>query len=346
MQNIPARGELGAKFRKFFIAPDGCKLIISDYSSLEQRIAAHCSQDPVMLQIYRENRDMHAVSASAMFFLDYEEMEKAGGYDRAKEEWADKKAGYDKDLKIWVRNIPEKDDNGKDVKKYFNALTMEPLPTWKETSSFMSIKYMRDEIAKTCAFASNYGGNEVTLGRSLKGYAMNKLKEIYDSYTDTYRVMFAFMNKYGKNAVLRGETVNLAGRKRFYRTGPFEKKPPFLPYRPNKQQIDGMRRQGLNHPIQSLAADIMKLAMLILHIELSNKGLLKIWGPSGQIYGAEKGACPICQVHDELIVQSDDEVAEEVSVLLKYSMEKAEAFYLTTVPASASCSIGTNWSDK
>ena len=346
LQNIPARGELGGKYRCFFIAAPGCKLVIADYSSLEQRIAAHVSQDPVMLQIYRENRDMHGTSAAGIFKLDYLEMEQAGQYDRVTEEWGDKKAGYDFVKKLWVRTTTLKEAGQPDRKEYVNGLTGERLPDFTPSTDFKTIKHMRDEITKTVTFASNYGGNATTIGRTLKGFVMQRLEEIYTAYQQTYRVMFAFMTRSGRQAVWEGETVNLAGRKRFYRPGPWEKRPPFKPYQVSKKLAGEIERQGKNHPIQGAAADIMKDAQQLMYDEFLRRGWWKVWGPNGTYFGARIGASQICQVHDEVIVRCDDAIADEVAAVVEASMLQAEARYLTTVPASCSCHIGTSWADK
>jgi len=46
-----------------------CSLLALDYSQIELRIAAHESQDPNMLDIFRNNGDMHMTTACAMFGL-------------------------------------------------------------------------------------------------------------------------------------------------------------------------------------------------------------------------------------------------------------------------------------
>lgn len=59
LQNIPIRSELGNEIRKAFVAPKGYDLISLDYSQMELRIIAHLSQDPALLQVYRDGRDIH-----------------------------------------------------------------------------------------------------------------------------------------------------------------------------------------------------------------------------------------------------------------------------------------------
>lgn len=67
LQNIPVRTELGQRIRAAFIPEKGHKLISADYSQLELRILAHITKDPVMLEAYVNNEDIHAKTAKLVF---------------------------------------------------------------------------------------------------------------------------------------------------------------------------------------------------------------------------------------------------------------------------------------
>jgi DNA polymerase-1 len=67
MQNIPIRGELGKQVRMAFVAAPSCLLIGADYSQIELRILAHLSQDERLLTAFREDKDIHAATASDVF---------------------------------------------------------------------------------------------------------------------------------------------------------------------------------------------------------------------------------------------------------------------------------------
>lgn len=72
LQNIPARGELGAKVRASFIAPQGKVLLSADYSQIELRIMAHLSQDSNLLKAFEEEEDIHSIVASNVFGVEEE----------------------------------------------------------------------------------------------------------------------------------------------------------------------------------------------------------------------------------------------------------------------------------
>ena len=67
LQNIPTRTPLGAKIRKAFVAPEGKKLIGIDYSQIELRLLAHFSQDPVLVDAFNNNKDIHLQTAIVLF---------------------------------------------------------------------------------------------------------------------------------------------------------------------------------------------------------------------------------------------------------------------------------------
>ena len=67
LQNIPIRTERGSQVRKAFISDSGKTLISADYSQIELRILAHISGDSTLIQAYKKDRDIHAVTASQIF---------------------------------------------------------------------------------------------------------------------------------------------------------------------------------------------------------------------------------------------------------------------------------------
>jgi DNA polymerase I len=67
LQNIPARTKLGLKIREAFIAPKGKKLIGIDYSQIELRLLAHFSQDRVLVDAFKHDKDIHKQTAIALF---------------------------------------------------------------------------------------------------------------------------------------------------------------------------------------------------------------------------------------------------------------------------------------
>ncbi|MGH9393132.1 MAG: DNA polymerase, partial [Terriglobales bacterium] len=67
LQNIPIRTELGRQIRAAFVPDPGQVLLSADYSQIELRLLAHFSQDPLLLEAYRGDGDIHRLTAAEVF---------------------------------------------------------------------------------------------------------------------------------------------------------------------------------------------------------------------------------------------------------------------------------------
>ena len=67
LQNIPIRTELGREIRAAFIAEPGCLLLAADYSQIELRLLAHFSKDPLLVEAFRRDDDIHTLTAAQVF---------------------------------------------------------------------------------------------------------------------------------------------------------------------------------------------------------------------------------------------------------------------------------------
>lgn len=74
LQNIPIRMELGKQFRKVFVPKEGYVFLDADYSQIELRVLAHMSGDEQLIQAYRENQDIHRITASKVFHIPFDEV--------------------------------------------------------------------------------------------------------------------------------------------------------------------------------------------------------------------------------------------------------------------------------
>ncbi len=69
LQNIPVRDEYGKNFRKVFVAKEGCVLLDADYSQIELRVLAHLANDTVMIDGFKNDIDVHTLTAMKVFGL-------------------------------------------------------------------------------------------------------------------------------------------------------------------------------------------------------------------------------------------------------------------------------------
>ncbi|HID98259.1 MAG TPA: DNA polymerase I [Thermodesulfobacteriaceae bacterium] len=67
LQNIPVRTEEGRRIRSLFTAPEGCLLLSADYSQIDLRVLAHYSGDPSLISAFRNDEDIHRLTAAEVF---------------------------------------------------------------------------------------------------------------------------------------------------------------------------------------------------------------------------------------------------------------------------------------
>lgn len=74
LQNIPVRDAQGREIRKAFSAEPGSVFLSADYSQIELRLMAHLSQDPSMIQAFRDGLDIHAATAAKIYKISLDEV--------------------------------------------------------------------------------------------------------------------------------------------------------------------------------------------------------------------------------------------------------------------------------
>ncbi|MDQ3951923.1 MAG: DNA polymerase I [Actinomycetota bacterium] len=74
LMNIPVRTDLGKQIRRAFVAAPGYRLMSVDYSQIELRVMAHLSKDPVLIDVFANDEDVHAATAMRVYGLDASEL--------------------------------------------------------------------------------------------------------------------------------------------------------------------------------------------------------------------------------------------------------------------------------
>ena len=77
LQNIPIRMELGRQIRKVFIPEEGYVFLDADYSQIELRVLAHMSDDERLIEAYKQEQDIHKITASEVFHTPLDEVTNA-----------------------------------------------------------------------------------------------------------------------------------------------------------------------------------------------------------------------------------------------------------------------------
>jgi len=170
------------------------------------------------------------------------------------------------------------------------------------------------EVAKRVNFGIIYGLTSYGLSRDL-GISVDDAQSFIDAYFLRYPKVKEYIQEQIEKAQKQGFVTTLLGRRRY------------IPEINNKNQ--GIRqfaqRQAVNTPIQGSASDLIKLAMIQIHNQISSRSL-----KTGMIL----------QIHDELVFDVSAEELKEVAELVK---EKMENVLKLDVPIKAEIKKGKNW---
>ena len=251
LQNIPVRTELGREIRKAFVASEGTRLLSADYSQIELRLLAHYSGDELLARAYREDIDIHTLTASEVFGVPIETM--------------------------------DKETRGR---------------------------------AKAVNFGIVYGISPFGLATQL-GIPQAEAREYIDRYFARYQGVRAFIEKTLAEVRKTGSVRTLFGRVR-----PI---PDIESRNPNQRGF--AERTAINTPLQGTAADMIKLAMIRIDGELTERKLRTRM---------------LLQVHDELLFEVPLDESDAVAEIVRRQMENVVEL---RVPLVASMAFGSNWKD-
>jgi DNA polymerase-1 len=251
LQNIPIRTELGREIRAAFTASPGTQLLSADYSQIELRLLAHFSQDPLLMRAYEEKIDIHTLTASEVFGVAIEAM--------------------------------DKETRGR---------------------------------AKAVNFGIVYGISAFGLAAQL-GIPQTEAKAYIERYFLRYEGVKAFIEQTLEQTRREGAVRTLFGRVR-----PI---PDIESRNPNQRGF--AERTAVNTPLQGTAADLIKLAMIVIDRELRVRRLKTKM---------------ILQVHDELLFEVPLGETAEIEKLVRESMEGVVEL---NVPLVADVAFGQNWRD-
>ncbi|MBQ5723853.1 MAG: DNA polymerase I, partial [Muribaculaceae bacterium] len=168
--------------------------------------------------------------------------------------------------------------------------------------------------AKTANFGILYGISAFGLASRLS-IPRAEAKQLIDGYFATFPTVQTYMNEAIEKAREKGYVTTIMGRKRM------------LPDINSRNAVvrGYAERNAINAPIQGSAADIIKVAMVSIFNEMTERNLKSKM---------------IMQVHDEL---NFDVAADELDVMRELVSRNMEAAYSGRVRLTASCGVGPNW---
>ncbi len=259
LQNIPIRTDLGRQIRVAFLPNQpGWMLLAADYSQIELRVLAHLSQDPGLLEAFREDQDIHAATASQVYGVALDEVTA-------------------------------------DMRR----------------------------IAKVLNFGIIYGLSAFGISQQTE-LTVEEGRGFIESYLGRYPKVREYIDNTKQMARDMGYVETLLGRRRYM--------PEIASTNPQIRQAS--EREAINMPVQGTAAEALKLAMLGVAREMSERGLRSNL---------------LLQVHDELIFETPSDEIEELKSLvvdvMPRAMEWAPKPVEFAVPLKVATKSGGNWGE-
>ncbi len=168
--------------------------------------------------------------------------------------------------------------------------------------------------AKTINFGILYGMGYVSLAKTLS-ISKDKAKQTIDTYFKRFSRVKDYIEETINKATENGYVKTYFNRRRYF----------FNINSSNKRLAEFEKRAAVNATIQGTAADIIKIAMVRLYEKLK-----------------DFDAYIVLQVHDELLIEARENIAEEIAKIVKETMENVVNF---EVPLKANTKIADNWYD-
>jgi DNA polymerase-1 len=168
--------------------------------------------------------------------------------------------------------------------------------------------------AKEINFGIIYGMSKYGLSNRLE-ITVQEAEEFIFNYFATYPNIQDFMRKTISDADKRGYVTTMKGRRRYM---------PQI-HSSNRQLREFAERTSINTPIQGSAADMIKIAMINIHLAMKEASLKSKM---------------ILQVHDELVFEVPLNEVDEMKTMVKDRMENAIELH---VPVKVEIGTGLNW---
>jgi len=173
-------------------------------------------------------------------------------------------------------------------------------------------------LAKTLNFGIIFGMGALAFSKT-GGISFSEAKKFIDEYFDDFRKVREWHEQIKSQARTFGYVTNLNERRRWLLRAASI-------FRGEAAEAE---RAAINMPIQSLDADIMKIAM----VKISEEVKKRKW---------EEKVRMLLTIHDELLFEINDDIIEEVSSVIVRTMEGA---YELEVPIKVTAKMGKSWGE-
>jgi DNA polymerase I len=176
------------------------------------------------------------------------------------------------------------------------------------------------QVGKTIGFGLMYGMGAMGLANRLEitpELGEEYMKKYFSAFPDVRK----FLDGMANNAVKKGWSSTIGGRKRWYIKPP-KTDPDY------RRRLGSIQRQAKNHPIQGTAADMIKFALVFIKERIDKEGI---------------DAKVILTVHDEIVTEVKAEIADEWAEMQIEEMRRAGALFIKKLPVLSDSFVGDYW---
>jgi DNA polymerase I len=177
-----------------------------------------------------------------------------------------------------------------------------------------SVTKVQRDFAKRLNFGVVYGIGAQRFSM-MTGLTLTDAEDILRRYFATYRQLDAWLRDAAQRAVRERTARTASGRLARFR---FDSE--------DRQAVSLAQRNGKNTPVQGSSADILKRALRLLHDELR-----------------DTSACIVNIVHDEIVVEADENETEAIAKKVEDAMCKAGEEYVKKVPVKVETEVSDEW---
>lgn len=178
---------------------------------------------------------------------------------------------------------------------------------------------------KTLNFQTIYGATKWGVARKME-IPLHKAEEFISKFFEKYKQLAAFKRAVEDTVLKEMYSTTLLGRKRYftldkdklYDTGTWE----------YEKAVASITREGFNHPIQGSSADMLKRALINMYNN----------NPFGRKFRM------LMVIHDEVVVETDTDIAEEAMEFIKKTMNDAGNDMMNYIEAKTDSHIEDYWS--
>lgn len=330
LQNIPSHNK---DIRKMFVASPGCVMMSSDYSQQEPKVMTQMCEDPKMIKAYQEGKDLYAEIAALSFNTTYENCLEFRQDGTTNPEGKARRSQAKSILLgvLYGRGVPSIAEQLGTTTKKAQAIKDSVFKGFPAIPKFEQDSL---QMARELGFVTTLWGRKRRLpDLSLPEYEF-KWKDGVPVSSNTDLLDFDAMNEpeYNTNEVpediIRKYLTKLhktwgSGKRKIFEEANAEG----IWIIDNGAKIADAERQCVNARIQGSAADMSKLAMILV----GNDKRLK-----------ELGFKLLIPVHDELIAECPKENVKECSERFAMLMAKAAGSKLT-IPIKCDVEITERW---